>query len=310
MRWKKLGVIWQPDGSLWWARKYASCPTPVLLQDGNLRVYIQCRDDKGVGRIGFVDLDGTDPRKVLNVSEVPVLDVGEDGAFDDNGVFQTCVVTTPEGRMLLYYVGFELGHKIRYRLLTGVAESHDGGLSFKRVKSTPVLERTPSEMAFRCGPFVLVDPVHKYRMWYVAGSEWEEIDSKLMPVYELRFLRSDDGIVWPERGETVLALDRDQEHGFGRPYIVPKAGGGYGMFYSIRKKNPRAYRLGYAESEDGLSWRRMDESLNLDVSSEGWDSESVEYAAVIELNGRVFCFYNGNDFGGTGFGSAELISWK
>ncbi len=46
--------------------------------------------------------------------------------------------------------------------------------------------------------------------------------------------------------------------------------------------------------------------MNLSTSVEGWDSEAVEYSAILEYRGRTFCFYNGNDFGGTGFGVAEL----
>ncbi|MBC7488706.1 MAG: hypothetical protein H7240_00375, partial [Glaciimonas sp.] len=154
MQWKKLGVVWQPSGDLWWSRKYASCPTPLFLKDGSLRLYVQCRDAHGVGRIGYVDVDPENPLRVLQVSQQPVLDVGAPGAFDDNGVFQTSVVQTEDGSLFMYYVGFGLGHNIRYRLLTGLAVSTDGGNTFQKLKTTPILERSATEMHFRCGPFV------------------------------------------------------------------------------------------------------------------------------------------------------------
>jgi hypothetical protein len=47
--------------------------------------------------------------------------------------------------------------------------------------------------------------------------------------------------------------------------------------------------------------------MGLDVSASGWDNETVEYAAVVNAGDKTFCFYNGNDFGVTGFGVAELI---
>jgi hypothetical protein len=268
---------------------------------------VQCRDEENVGRIGYVDVDPADPRRVLRVSGVPVLDVGEPGAFDDNGVFQTSVVHAPDGRLLLYYVGFELCHRIRYRLLTGLAASIDGGESFVRVKPTPILERSPIEMHFRGGPFVLAPAGGQpYRMWYVAGSEWEIIDGKPMPVYDIRYAESADGIHWPDAGTVVLDVDREHEHGFGRPWVVARDGR-WQLFYSVRRKSPCAYRMGYAESADSLSWRRMDHEMGLDVSSGEWDGNSVEYAAVIDVGGRTFCFYNGDDFGATGFGVAELV---
>ena len=40
--------------------------------------------------------------------------------------------------------------------------------------------------------------------------------------------------------------------------------------------------------------------------SEGWDSEMMEYAHVIQYHGTKYMFYNGNKFGHSGFGFAEL----
>ncbi len=306
MKWKKLGVVWKPDGSMSWARTHASCPTPVWGKDGTLRVYIQCRDEKNVGRIGFVDLDPDDPLRVVNCAEKPVLDIGAPGTFDDNGVFQCSIVLAGDGRLLMYYVGFELCHRVRYRLLTGLAVSVDGGQRFERVKSTPILERSDSELLFRGGPFVLSDK-GRYRMWYVAGSRWLEIEGKSMPVYDLRYVESEDGIHWPDQGRVVLEISEQDEHGFGRPFVISE-GDRYKMFYSIRKKSLRQYRMGYAESDDGIKWIRKDDQIGLGVSPEGWDSEAVEYAAVVKPGERSFMFYNGNDFGATGFGVAVLES--
>lgn len=304
MKWLKHGVVWAPDGSHEWAKTHATCPTPVWLPDGTLRVYVQSRAANNVGRVGFVDLDPADPRTVLRVAERPVLDIGEPGCFDDNGVFQTSVVADGNGRYLMYYVGFELCHHVRYRLFTGVAVSEDNGLTFQRAARTPALDRSPNEAFFRCGPYVLRDD-DGYQMWYVSGNGWTDIDGKTMPIYDLKTIRSTDGIHWPGEGTQVLALD-SSEHGFGRPFVVPHAGG-WKMFYSIRKRKPCAYRLGFATSDDGRTWTRRDDELGLDVSSSGWDSESVEYTALLETAGKTWILYNGNDFGGTGFGIAELL---
>jgi hypothetical protein len=65
-----------------------------------------------------------------------------------------------------------------------------------------------------------------------------------------------------------------------------------------------AYRLGYAESADGLTWRRDDVRAGLTVSDSGWDAEMVEYAAVIQHGGRELMFYNGNNYGYDGIGLA------
>jgi hypothetical protein len=301
VRWRKLGVVWRPDGSKWWAQSHATCPTPLRLDADTLRIFIQCRDGKGVGRVGYVDVDVDDPLSVKAVSPEPVFDIGLPGTFDDNGVLQTCVIHVGD-ELYMYYVGFELSLHIRYRLLSGLAISRDGGRSFRRVRTTPILERSPQELYFRGGPYVLREN-GIFRMWYVAGSEWMDIDGKSMPVYELRYMTSGNGVDWPVCGQASLRLENADEHGFGRPYVVPTAAG-YELFYSIRRRSFRQYRLGYARSVDGIGWSRHDDELGLDISDEGWDSEAIEYSAVVERSGTRLMFYNGNNFGETGFGVA------
>ena len=305
MQWRKLGLVYRPDGSLPWAKSHAMIPTPVRLDDRVIRVFVTFCDERGIGRPGYVDVLAEDPTKVISVSETPLLDIGEDGTFDENGVLLCSVVREGGGCWKMYYVGFELGTKIRYRLLTGLAQSTDDGRTFTRVQRVPVLERSDQELYFRGGPWCLLEG-GKYRLWYVAGSRWLKLDGKPMPVYDIRYVESDDGIHWPTEGEVQLALREEDEHGFGRPCITPRAGGGYRMFYSVRRKSLRAYRLGYAESEDGKTWHRMDERLNLDVTPGSFDSEAIMYAAPIEIEGTLYLFYNGNDFGRDGFAVAVL----
>ena len=75
------------------------------------------------------------------------------------------------------------------------------------------------------------------------------------------------------------------------------------MWYSYRGD---AYRMGYAESEDGLEWERKDAEAGIDVSEEGWDSEMIEYPCVFEHRGSWYMLYNGNGYGSSGIGLAEL----
>jgi hypothetical protein len=304
VRWRKLGVVFKPDGTSEWAISHAMIPTPVLLSESVLRIYLSFRDRQNVGRAGYVDIAANDPLKVLCVSAAPVLDIGLPGTFDESGVLPTCVLDVSADTKYMYYVGFELGTKIRYRLLTGLAISRDGGETFQRTRHTPILERSDVELYFRCGPFVRRDG-DLFKMWYVAGSQWTSIAGKEMPVYELRYLESADGLEWGSAGKTCLELYHSDEHGFGRPYVI-RANGLYKLFYSIRRRSLGAYRLGYAESADGINWRRLDSELGLDVSVAGWDSEAIMYSAVITHGDNTYMFYNGNNFGETGFGVAVL----
>jgi hypothetical protein len=50
----------------------------------------------------------------------------------------------------------------------------------------------------------------------------------------------------------------------------------------------------------------MDSALNLDVTPGSFDSDAIMYAAPIEVSGRLYLFYNGNEFGRLGFAVARL----
>jgi len=304
VKWRKLGLVYGPDGSLPWAVSHAMMPTPMPLNGDVLRVYVNFCDAKMVARPGFVDLHAHDPMRVLRVSREPLLDIGRPGCFDDNGVVFLSPVAVEPGVLFMYYVGFELGTKIRYRLLTGLAISEDGGETFRRVSRAPILDRSDQELYFRCAPYVLYED-GRFRMWYVAGSQWTSVAEKDVPVYDLRYTESADGVHWPSAGRVCLDVNDEDEHGFGRPWVVHDATG-YRMFYSIRRRSLGAYRLGYAQSADGLAWDRRDASLGLDTSPSGWDSQAMMYAAAASAAGRTYVLYNGNDFGKQGFGAAVL----
>ena len=306
MRWRKLGIVFRPDASLAWSRTHAMVPTPLLMPDlGVLRVFYTGCDDAGIGRPGYVDLDPLDPTKVVSACRQPLLDVGRPGTFDENGVLTTSVVRLPDGRLFMYFVGFELGTRIRYRLLTGLAISEDGGRSFHRHSNTPMLERTPEDLYFRGGTFVRLEN-GVFRMWYVGGSSWLDIGGKPLPEYRIKYLESRDGMAWDGHAQVVVDITEPDEHGFGRPWVVPRHDAGYTMYYSVRRKSFGAYRMGCATSPDGLSWRRQDADMGLDVGPDAFDNHAIMYAAVIEVDGRTYCYYNGNEFGKDGFAVAVL----
>jgi hypothetical protein len=302
MNWIKKGLLFNSNQNSSWINTGAMIPTPVILKDHTIRIFLTFLDREGIGRTGFIDIDPDDFSNIKKISKSPVFEIGEPGTFDESGVLTCSVVETESGDYYFYYAGFELGTKIRYRLLTGLAIT-DNYFNLKNKFKAPVLERSEDELFFRGGPFVLRTK-SGYKMWYVGGSDWINIKGKQMPVYEILYAESEDGINWPSKGIKCITINSDIEHGFGRPYVIIE-NNTYKMFYSIRVVE-KGYRLGYAESKDGINWIRQDDKINLDVSNSGFDSNMICYSAVIKIKNNLIMFYNGNDFGKTGLGYAVL----
>jgi len=307
MRWRKGGHIYVPDGSIEWAQAYAFPPTPFDVGDGRLRLYVAFCDLNTVGRLGYVDVSAEDPGEVVGVATEPLLDIGLPGFFDDNGLLPTRVLAVGD-RLYLYYVGYQLGTRVRYFQFEGLAYSDDGGRSFRRASRVPILDRSDREPLHRTSAFV--DRAgDRFRMWYVAGEEWVLVGGRSLPRYNLRYLESDDGVTWGPAGELCLDFADEDEHAFGRPWVF-EHDGRHKMLYSVRRRSI-GYRLGYAESSDGRTWERRDWEVGIDVSESGWDSQEIAYGAVVlREDGGAWLFYNGNEPGRTGFGYAELESWE
>ena len=304
MKWRKRGHVYAPSGDAWWARTHAFIPSAEVVNGGRVRVYYTGLDAERYGRVGYVDLDADDPTRVLGHSAEPVLDLGELGAFDDCGVNASCVVTT-DGVKHLYYIGWQRAARVPYMLFSGLATSRDGGQTFQRHSRVPVLDRTAAEPFSRSAPCVRVDG-GRYEMWYWSCVRWSDEGDGVHYNNVIRFAESADGVSWVARPAPVLTLDDPDDYSAGRPWVV-RDSGGYRMWYSIRSRT-RPYRIGYAESADGVAWTRRDELAGLERSAAGWDSEMVCFPCVVDAGGRRLMFYNGNRHGATGFGVAELES--
>ena len=303
MVWEKRGQIYVPDGSQWWARSLAHLPTVYQLDSERLRVYFAGLDEQQYGRIGYVDLDAHDPGRVLEVGQEPVLDLGEPGMFDDSGVNPATVLDV-NGDRYFYYVGWQRSTRVPYLLFAGLAISTNGG-PFTRYARTPILDRTDREPFIRSA-MTVVREGQGFRAWYVSATSWTTIDGRLLPSYVIRMATSADGIHWQaqEQEQPVISL-LDDEFGFGRPWVI-QTDGLYKMWYSIRSRS-RPYRIGYAESVDGISWVRKDDAVGITASRDGWDSEMICHVSVLDIDGSLTMFYNGNGHGASGFGYAV---WK
>jgi hypothetical protein len=308
MKWVKKGVIFAPNGNFDWMQTHASIPVADPLNEEVLRIYFGTRDRQGLSHIGYVDVEADDPAKIVAVSTEPVLPLGKLGTFDDCGIMPSWIVRQGE-RRFLYYIGWNPQVNVSYRLSIGLAISEDGGRKFTKYSEGPVLDRAMEEPFFNTAPCVRLEG-GTWRMWYISCTGWEIVDGRPEPRYHVKYADSIDGIHWRRTGHVCLDYDRFTA-AIGRPCVYQEDQL-FRMFYSYRSvkdyrtDSSQSYRLGYAESNDGLTWERKDAEVGIHRSAAGWDSEMMEYCSIYEHKGRKFMLYNGNGFGKSGFGYAAL----
>jgi hypothetical protein len=296
--WRRLGLIGSAAGAAPWAVSHSALPALSLRPDGQWDLYLSTRDTEGRARIarGRFRLEPTPALE--RVESTPVLELGTLGTFDDRGVTMSSLVSV-NGQLYLYYTGWMLGVTVPFYLAAGLAVSDDGGATFKRLSRGPLLDRNEIDPFLTASPFVMIDN-GVWRMWYISGSAWSIVDGAPQHRYHIKYAESRDGVQWSRRGHVCLDYASDEEYAFARPYVRHERGC-YRMWYAVRG---RRYRIGYAESDDGLTWTRLDHERGLTASGSGWDSDMVEYPWLFERNGRDYMLYNGDDYGRSGVGLA------
>jgi len=311
VRWHRKGVIHSVEGGSGWRAHHACLPIADPVDDEVLRIYFGPRDEEGRTTTTFIEVEADDPGNVLYVHDRPVLGLGELGAFDDSGAMPCCIVDH-QGRKYLYYVGWNRSVSVSYRNAIGLAISDDGGLTFERVGAGgPVADRTPMEPYFCASPYVLVEN-GLWRMWYTSCTGWLVVEGRPEPLYKVKYAESADGIVWTRDDVTCLEYAFHGEAN-ARPVVV-RDGDRYRMWYcwrgsvNYRTDPAQSYRIGYAESDDGVRWTRKDDQGGLEPAASGWDSVMTTYPWIHRHGPRTYLLYNGNGFGATGFGYAELGS--
>lgn len=298
MKWEKKGLIFAPTGQYPWVITHGMLPVADKISNDLFRIYFSGRDISNRSRIGYIEIDINEPHKILYLSENPVLDLGKLGAFDDNGVSPTWIVNH-DNKKYLYYFGWNKGSSVRAAEVSGLAISEDGGKTFFRQSAAPVIDRTNAEpytiLVISC--ILVEDGI--WRMWYDSADEWTNND---LPKYNIKYAESTDGIHWQRAGLVSVDYMYPGESRVSRASIVRETGL-YKMWYCYAIGSG-GYKMGYAESEDGFKFRRMDDKVGIDVSGKGWDSEMICYPYVFQHEGKIIMLYCGNSYGKTGFGYA------
>ncbi len=298
MRWKKLGQVFCPQDNFPWMKSHAANPVAESLGGDLFRIYFTCRDGQNRSHIASLDLDINDPRKLLRLDDEPLLGPGKLGTFDDSGAALGCVLDIG-GTKFLYYLGWNLGVTVPWRNSIGLAVLPPGEKRFMRVSEAPILDRNALDPFSLSYPWVLREG-GRWRMWYGSNLSWG-VDQRDMD-HVIKYAESADGFAWTPTGRISIGLEPPGEYAVAKPCVL-RDRDCYRMWYAHRGP---AYRIGYAESPDGLDWRRKDENVGIDVAEEGWDSGMIEYASVFDHGGQRYMLYNGARYGATGFGLAML----
>lgn len=301
--WRKMGQIYCPSGDGFF-KTHATRTVPYRRNDGTIRLYFASRASDDMPYLAYIDVDPANPSRVLAVKSEAVLPLGRTGTFDDSG-FTAGSILRHGGQDRMYYSGFKRRRwGVTIEMAIGLATMHRDGDEVTRMFEGPILAQDIHHPLLAAGPFVRFEN-GRYRMWYCNGTDWRQANGQGEPLYTVHYAESDDGIRWTPRSGPVIPYKFDGEV-VSAPW-VERAGGKYHMWYSRRghaTREAKNYVIGYAISDDGISWERRDDLAGIDRSPTGWDSEMICYPAMYPQGDKVYMFYSGNAVGKGGIGYA------
>jgi len=319
MKWEKLGKIFDPIQHKLPnnCKEFAQSPQTIVFDDF-VRIYFSTRtidpqNGKFFSHIAFADID-KGFKKVLRISDKPVIELGELGNFDEHGIFPINPLRY-KNKIFAYTCGWSRRVSVSVETSTGLAESFDNGETFQKKGIGPVFSSSLYEPFLVGDSFVQVfhDVFH---MWYIYGLRWIE-DKAEGParVYKIAHATSTDGINWQRDGKLIISDLLNDDECQALPSVA-FYNGRYHMVFCYRyatgfRTDPeRGYRLGYAYSDDLGNWIRKDGELGITAELDEWDGKMMCYPHFFICNDKLHLLYNGNAFGRYGFGLAVLEEEK
>ena len=310
--WEKKGLIISAHGQRKWMTSHIQNPCAVEFKD-YVRIYFTTRpklqNSQYKSVTAYMDLDKSNLSKVYRISDNPILEYGESGTFDEDGIMPGAVVYKNDTEYWLYYMGWRRSVSVPYSWAIGLAVSKDNGTTFEKFGSGPIMTVSYNDPYLLASPRSVFMEEGIWHMFYGSGTRWITDNDRKESVYLIRHAVSDDGITWKrDDGYCVRPIFEDESQG---ACSIIKINEVYHMFFPYRhsidfRNRQRGYLMGYAYSKDLKTWIRDDGRAAVGTSEQGWDSEMICYPHVAKIGEKIIMFYCGNGFGQGGLGYAEL----
>tara|TARA_A100001015_G_C15026862_1_gene730985 strand:+ start:1478 stop:2392 length:915 start_codon:yes stop_codon:yes gene_type:complete len=298
--WKSLGLIVKTKKKFDWLQTHMWVPVVDNINNNYVNVYFSSRNKKNFSSTGVLKFYPNNLKKKILIKSQPVIKLGNLGLFDDSAAV-ACTLVNYKGNKYLYYVGWMQGKRIRYHPSIGLATLKPKQNKFKKLSFAPLIPKSDLEPYGMASPFVMYDKDKKiWHMWYASYRYWKLRKKDPWPHYEIRYASSFDGINWNIKGRKCLGSSKLEA--VARPYVI-KEKNIFKMWYCYRK-NYGHYKIGYAESKNGIDWKVLNHKFKLKLSGQYWDSQMQAYPCVFKFKGKKYMLYNGNNFGVDGIGLA------
>ena len=263
-------------------------PTFVEKKGENVAtIFFSSRDKFNISKIGKFDYDFI--KKKITKSPKLYLSVDKSKSHECLGVSYP-FLTILRKRRFLFYVGWS---KNKYHF--------KNDLCFLDIKKL-IRKKVKIKNKYGSGSNCILKVGKYYFMWFTSFNKWPNKKSKFNPSYNIKFAKSKNLINWKVEKKVSIDFNSSKEFAISKPSVL-RIKNKFHMWYCFRGKK---YKIGYATSTDGISWKRKDETLRFKGNFENWDFEGLCYPSVICIKNKLYMVYSGKKYGKYGIGFFKL----
>ena len=247
----------------------AQLPT-VEDRNDQIRIYYSNRVNKQ-SFINYIEVSKKNLR-VSYVNKKPVLSPGYRGCFDDVGVMPSCV-----DQRIMYYTGWNLRGTVPYGQSIGSAIFNENKNKFERVSIGPIIDRCNKIPYLANSAFV-----KNKDMFFCNGTGW--VDD--FPTYNIWLAKKIN-----ENWVVSKHILGNKKEAFSRPCLIKD-----NCFILSKKNKNSSYEIFIYKN------KKFKKIIAKSQIVYDWDSEMTCYPYFFDK----YIFYNGNGYGQSGIGVAEI----
>ena len=232
----------------------------------------------------------------------PLLNRGAVGTYNEYGVIPSCSISLKD-KYALYTIGFDSRNNSIFHASTGLAYLDKNLKLIKELKG-PVLERGPNDPFWAASPYVLKEG-KKYKMFYTSSYDYKYIKSidKSHHLYDIKLRVSNNPEYFRNNSETVVTSLNPNEYAIARPCLIDLKGELY-LFYCKRETEFSKDYMIFTKKINNNKISIPEKKDNLLIINSLNDKNFQEcqcYPYIIKYNNYLILFYNGLNYGKTGF---------
>ena len=289
-------------------------PVPIRVEDKLITLVVGCYEQKNRTAIGLLKIEVEELScGKLNFAthslKYPYIKRGEKGTYSEWGIIPSCALTDENGGVLLYTIGFDSRNSHIFDASSGICKLNRN-LEVKEIPKGPVLERGLDDPYWAASPFVIqLVEKNEYAMLYTSAIELSDdcgAASKEHHKYIIKARHSCDPYYFNPRADVIVEPGNPGEYAIARPSVL-HLNHHYYLFY-CKRETARSddYMIFYRKAKKISELKNSSEQpLQIDVSHASFNTCQC-YPYPLVYKDRVLIFYNGIEYGKTGFRIAVL----